>query len=94
MSDDRERASEVLLAFHAADMGRGDDDLVARLASHFREVREIGRLEAQTAITAWLKSIPEEWIDDWGLNATAEITDHIEGGTWKLGDMQEPSGPK
>lgn len=34
-------------------------------------------------IVAWLRSIPEDWIHDWGLNATAEIADMLESGRWR-----------
>lgn len=42
-----------------------------------------GQIDAMHAICDWLDKIPEEWIHDWGLNASAEIRDHIMGETWR-----------
>lgn len=39
------------------------------------------------AIVAWMRSIPPEWREDWGLNATEELADQIEGLAWMFGPI-------
>jgi hypothetical protein len=41
-------------------------------------------------VVAWMRGIPREWREDWGLNATEEIADLLESGLW-LFDGSAPS---
>ena len=40
--------------------------------------------EMVTRIVRWMRGIPREWREDWGLNATEEIADLLGSGLWLL----------
>lgn len=42
-----------------------------------------GAEETIEAIVNWLRALPVEWVEDWGLNVTAEIADMLESGRWR-----------
>ena len=45
-----------------------------------------------TEVCAWLRGIPQEWREDWGLNATEEIADLLASGLWLFdGRPESPS---
>lgn len=64
------------------------DDLRAQLRANGSSVG--GADDDHEKLVAWLESIPESWIHDWGLNAVAEITDHVKAGSYRKGPVREP----
>lgn len=64
----------------------------------FEEGRDVARgvrsqvvLETTEAIVAWMRSIPPDRRDDWGLNATEELALQIEGLAWAFGPIVDVS---
>lgn len=46
-----------------------------------------------TRICMWMRGIPREWREDWGLNATEEIADLLASGLWLFdGNATESEG--
>lgn len=50
---------------------------------------------AASAIAAWVRSIPDSWMRDWGSNSREEIASQIEGLAWAFGPiLHVESDPK
>lgn len=45
-----------------------------------------------TAVVVWMRGIPKEWREDWGLNATEEIADLLASGLWLFDGTALPEG--
>ena len=42
-------------------------------------------------VVKWIRGIPRDWREDWGLNATEEIADLLDSGLWLLDGVPKES---
>lgn len=78
LEDSEKAESNSAIAERIAALGL--ESIRPELEALFLDLASEVLLRERACIVKWLRSIPEEVICDWGLNATAEIADTIESG--------------